>query len=82
MTLYARQQKRWKEQSFGLCGKRQGWDDLREQHWNMYIVIYETDHQPSRGVGLQNMYSLSLIFRTSIPIYDKLLLEILKLDHQ
>ena len=32
MTLYARQQKRHrcKEQTFGLCGKRQGWDDLRE----------------------------------------------------
>ena len=32
MTLYVRQQKRHrcKEQSFGLCGKRPGWDDLRE----------------------------------------------------
>ena len=32
MTLYARQQKRhrYKEQTFGLCGRRQGWDDLRE----------------------------------------------------
>ena len=32
MTLYARQQKRHrcKEQTFGLCGRRQGWDDLRE----------------------------------------------------
>ena len=31
MTLYARQQKRhrYKEQTFGLCGRRQGWDDLR-----------------------------------------------------
>ena len=31
-TLYARQQKRhrYKEQTFGLCGRRQGWDDLRE----------------------------------------------------
>ena len=39
MTLYAKQQKRHrcKEQTFGLCGRRQGWDDLREQHWNMYI---------------------------------------------
>ena len=34
MTLNARQQKRHrcKEQTFGLCGKRRGWDDLRE--WN------------------------------------------------
>ena len=32
MTLYARQQKRHrcKEQTFGLCGRRWGWDDLRE----------------------------------------------------
>ena len=32
MTLYARQQKRHrcKEQTFGLCGKRRRWDDLRE----------------------------------------------------
>ena len=32
MTLYARQKKRHRciEQSFGLYGRRQGWDDLRE----------------------------------------------------
>ena len=32
MTLYARQRKRHrrKEQTFGLCGRRQGWVDLRE----------------------------------------------------
>ena len=32
MTLYVTQQKRQrcKEQTFGLCGKRRGWDDLRE----------------------------------------------------
>ena len=32
MTLYLRQQKihRDKEQTFGLCGRRWGWDDLRE----------------------------------------------------
>ena len=32
MTLYVRQQKRhWcKEQTFGLCGRRWGWDDLRD----------------------------------------------------
>ena len=31
MTLYVRQQKRHRceEQSFGLCGRRRGWDDLR-----------------------------------------------------
>ena len=32
MTLYVRHQKRHrcKEQTFGLCGRRQVWDDLRE----------------------------------------------------
>ena len=47
VTLYARQQKRhrWKEQTFGLCGRRRGWDDLREQHWNMYITICKIDRQ-------------------------------------
>ena len=32
MTLYARQQKihQCKEQTFGLCGRRQGCDNLRE----------------------------------------------------
>ena len=32
MTLLVRQQKRYrcKEQTFGLCGRRRGWDDLRE----------------------------------------------------
>ena len=32
MTLYAREQKRLrdKEQTFGLCGGRRGWDDLGE----------------------------------------------------
>ena len=34
MTLYARQQKRHRciEQSFGLCGRGRGWDDLGEWH--------------------------------------------------
>ena len=47
MTLYVRQQKRHKckEQTFGLCGKRWGWDDLGEYHWNMYITICEIDCQ-------------------------------------
>ena len=33
-------------QTFGLCGRRQGWDVLRELHRNMYIIKGETDHQP------------------------------------
>ena len=46
--MQQRQQKRhrYKEQTFGLCGGRRGWDDLREQHCNMYITICETDDQP------------------------------------
>ena len=33
-TLYVRQQKRHRciEQSFGLCGRGRGWDDLGEWH--------------------------------------------------
>ena len=47
ITLYARQQKRHRciEQSFGLCGRGQGWDGLGEWHWNMGIIICETDCQ-------------------------------------
>ena len=34
ITLYTRQQKRYRciEQSFGLCGRGQGWDGLGEWH--------------------------------------------------
>ena len=47
ITLYTRQQKRnWCiEQSFGLCGRGRGWDDLGEWHLNMYNIIYETRRQ-------------------------------------
>ena len=47
ITLYVRQQKRHRciEQSFGLCGRGRGCDDLGERHWNMYNVIYETSRQ-------------------------------------
>ena len=47
ITLCTRQQKRhWCiEQSFGLCGRGRGWDDLGEWHWNMYNIIYETSCQ-------------------------------------
>ena len=41
ITLYARQQKRHRciEQSFGLCGRGRGGNDLGEWHWNMYNII-------------------------------------------
>ena len=47
MILCARQQKRhrYKKQTLGLSGKRWGWDDLKEYHWNMYITIWKTDEQ-------------------------------------
>ena len=47
ITLYARQQKKhWCiEQSFGLCGRGRGWEDLGEWHWNMYNTKYETSRQ-------------------------------------
>ena len=32
-------------QSFGLCGRVRGWDDLGAWHWNMYNIIYETSRQ-------------------------------------
>ena len=40
ITLYAEQKKRHRciEQSFRLCGRRQGWDVSREQHWNVYYL--------------------------------------------
>ena len=47
ITLYARQKKRHRciQQTFGLYGRRQGLDNLREQHRNMYIIKCETDRQ-------------------------------------
>ena len=42
ITLYAEHKKkkrhRFIEQSFGLCGRRRGWDVTREQHQNRYII--------------------------------------------
>ena len=34
------------EQTFGLCGRRRGWDSLRAWNWNKYTIKGETDHQP------------------------------------
>ena len=48
ITLYAWQQKKHRciEQTSGLCGRRRGWDVLREQHWHLYVIKCETDRQP------------------------------------
>ena len=42
ITLYVRQQKRHRciEQSFGLCGRGRGWDDLGEWH-ETCIISYK-----------------------------------------
>ena len=47
IALYAREKKRHRciEQTFGLYGRRRGWDDPREQHRNMYIIMCEPDCQ-------------------------------------
>ena len=47
ITLYTRQQKRhWCiEQSYELCGRGWGWEDLGEWHWNMYTIMYKTSRQ-------------------------------------
>ena len=52
ITLYTRQQKRhWCiEQSFGLCGRGRGWDNLGEWHWNTYNIIYEMSRQSTFDV--------------------------------
>ena len=48
ITLYAEQKKRHRfiEQSFRLCGRRQGRDVSRQQHRNMYTIKGETDYRP------------------------------------
>ena len=53
ITLYARQQKRHRciEQSFELCGRGRGRDDLGEWHGNMYNIIYETNRQSRFDAG-------------------------------
>ena len=46
MILHAgqRTRHRHKKETFGLSG-RSGWDDLREQHWNIYITVCKTENQ-------------------------------------
>ena len=47
ITLYTKQKKRHRciEQIFGRYGRRQGWDDLREQHQNIHTIKCEPDRQ-------------------------------------
>ena len=48
ITLYAKQKKRHRctEQTFELCGRRWGWDVLREQDQNMYIISSKQTTSP------------------------------------
>ena len=39
------------EQSFGLCGRGRGWDDLGEWHWNMCNIISKMNHQSRFDAG-------------------------------
>ena len=47
IILCTRQQKRhWSiEQSYGLCWRGRGWEDLGEWHWNTYNILYEMSCQ-------------------------------------
>ena len=42
ITLYAKQKKRHRctEQTFGLCGRRRGWDVLREKKDKYYLIFH------------------------------------------
>ena len=57
ITLYVRQQKghRYIEKSFGLCGRVWGWDALGEWHWNVYIILCETDRQSRFDTGCSGL---------------------------
>ena len=52
ITIYAKQKKRhmYRTDSWTLWEKAR-WDDLREQHQNMYVIYSETDHQPRLDAG-------------------------------
>ena len=57
ITLYAKQKKRHRgtEQTFGLCGTRRGWDVLREQHQNRYIIKGENRSPAQVGCMRQGL---------------------------
>ena len=47
MILFSGEQRRHRHngQIFGHSGERRGWDDLKEQHLNIYITTCEIDSQ-------------------------------------
>ena len=65
ITVYARQQKRQRciEQSYGLCGRGRGWDDLGEWHRNMYNIICETNRQSRFDAGIRMLRAGALGWR-------------------
>ena len=58
ITLYTRQQKRhWCiEQSFGLCGRGRGWDDLGEWHW---MLSFKPTFSLSSFIFIKRVFSSS-----------------------
>ena len=61
MTLYESQQKRHrcKEQTFGLCGRRRGWDDLRIALKHVYYLMRNRSPVQVRCMkqGTQSQYT-------------------------
>ena len=57
ITLYVRQQKRHRciEQSFGLCGRGRGGDDLGEWHWDIYNIVWEANRQSGFDAGYRRL---------------------------
>ena len=53
MILCAGQQGRHqrKEMTFGQSGRRRGWDDLREKHWNIYTIRKDPDAKGLKAGG-------------------------------
>ena len=51
---------------FGLYGRGRGCDDLREWHWNMYNIMYETNRQYRFGAGYRRLGTGTLGWRRGI----------------
>ena len=48
---------RHKEQTCGHIAERRGWDELREQHWNIYITMSKVDSQWEFAVWCRELKS-------------------------
>ena len=70
ITLYTRQQKRhWCiEQSFGLCARGRGWDDLGEWHWNMYNIMHRTWTGDSFHTWYYTYFNAILSYLPTLPL--------------